>query len=370
VRSIVQLAVVFAVVFAGFGAVRATVTKARFVPSPFAVSKRCRRAVEERLPPYPWPLRPFDRQHPIRGYFGDPRTVIYGRRLGVFSFHNGVDIAGWPGNRVYPVVSGHVVSVRGDEIVVRSPHGRRFQYIHLRPRMRQGQYVAASRTILGYVMARWKHVHLTEIRQGCAVNPLAPGHLEPYLDRTSPRVISIVFTAPGGARLAPGGLHGEVEIVSQALDEPALPAPGVWRHMPVAPARVSWAIETASGHQVEGGVAADFERTEPPQKQFCAVYAPGTLQNFARDDGRYRWALAGRYRFRLLPGYLDTGALSNGAYTLTVTASDTAGNNSSSTVAVRVRNTARVRVLAPPPDSRCTNRTLESREHDPSRGNR
>src|SRR5204863_2367 len=25
---------------------------------------------------YPWPFKPFDRQHPIRGFFGDPRTVV------------------------------------------------------------------------------------------------------------------------------------------------------------------------------------------------------------------------------------------------------------------------------------------------------
>ena len=54
-----------------------------------------------------------------------------------------------------------------------------------------------------------------------AVNPLAPGHLQPYLDRTRPSVVSITFVAPGGARLAPGRLRGEVEMISQAFDEPA-----------------------------------------------------------------------------------------------------------------------------------------------------
>ena len=24
---------------------------------------------------FPWPIKPFNKQHPIRGYFGDPRTV-------------------------------------------------------------------------------------------------------------------------------------------------------------------------------------------------------------------------------------------------------------------------------------------------------
>ena len=30
--------------------------------------------------PYPWPLRPFHQQHPIRGFFGDPRNLVSERR--------------------------------------------------------------------------------------------------------------------------------------------------------------------------------------------------------------------------------------------------------------------------------------------------
>jgi hypothetical protein len=155
-------------------------------------------------------------------------------------------------------------------------------------------------------------------------------------------------------------------MIAQAFDEPALPAGGVWRHMPVTPARVSWAIHTLGGRLVEGGVAADFRQTEPSRNQFCAVYAPGTLQNFAPDDGHYRWGLAGRYRFRLVRGYLDTGRLRNGRYTMTVTASDTAGNSDTKTVAILVQNSSRIRVLGPPHDWRCTQRALESRERKPT----
>jgi hypothetical protein len=49
---------------------------------------------------YGWPIKPFHRQHPIRGYFGDPRTLAWEGQPGLdseltpgsFSFHNGVDI--------------------------------------------------------------------------------------------------------------------------------------------------------------------------------------------------------------------------------------------------------------------------------------
>src|SRR5262249_33751641 len=40
---------------------------------------------------YGWPVRPFDRPHPVRGNMGDPRTV-YSVKGGSFSFHNGVDV--------------------------------------------------------------------------------------------------------------------------------------------------------------------------------------------------------------------------------------------------------------------------------------
>src|SRR5215831_11445743 len=59
---------------------------------------------------YGWPIEPFHRQHAIRGYFGDPRTLAREGPLGVdnelspgsFTFHNGVDIVAGTGTPVYP----------------------------------------------------------------------------------------------------------------------------------------------------------------------------------------------------------------------------------------------------------------------------
>jgi len=47
---------------------------------------------------YGWPVEPFDRQHPVRGNFGDPRTVFAGppdrptllTGAGAFQFHFGI----------------------------------------------------------------------------------------------------------------------------------------------------------------------------------------------------------------------------------------------------------------------------------------
>jgi hypothetical protein len=316
------------------------------------LSERCASAASVPLPRYPWPIAPFNQQHPVRGYFGDPRTVIYGTREGVFSFHNGIDIAAWPGNRVYPVVSGRVARVFGDEIIVVSSDHRRFQYVHVRPRVRVGRYVLASRTILGNVFRPWDHVHLTEIRGGCVVNPL--GHLTPFADKTRPDVLSITFRNTSGGAVAPDDLSGNVSAVAQVQEHPAEAAKGEWRRMPVTPALVTWRLTTLQGRLLLKGTAADFRVTEPPPADFCTVYAPATLQNFAAENGHYRWGKPGRYLFQLHTDGLPTGSLPTGRYTLTVTAKNIVGTTGRRTVTIGLHHLDQLRhTSGTPSDWRC-----------------
>src|SRR4051812_3911185 len=103
---------------------------------------------------FPWPFKPFDKQHPIRGFFGDPRTVFQNGALaggfdgpGFFSFHQGVDIAAPDGTPIYPVVSGIAHYLGAATLNVDSGSGRIFQYFHIVPVVGEGQIVVAKKTI-------------------------------------------------------------------------------------------------------------------------------------------------------------------------------------------------------------------------------
>ena len=311
-----------------------------------ATPSRCDRPPPSRLA-YGWPVRPFDRQHPIRGNFGDPRTISESPRLGSdtslsagsYSFHNGIDIAAPAGTPVYPVVSG-IVSIRSsDELVVATADGRLFQYWHLLTQVHTGEHVVARQTILGRIRPEADHVHLTEIDGFRVHNPVDPGHLEPYRDHTPPEVVTLDFDDSTGATLAPQALHGRVLIGAVARDTPPLPVPGAWLGYPVTPALVAWKLD-ANGDKtvVPWTTVADFRQTEPPTSDFWRVYADGTYQNFPVFADRYFWRQSGRYVFDLTPQALDTTRLKNGAYTVTVAVADVCGNQSTLRTRVRVEN--------------------------------
>jgi hypothetical protein len=280
---------------------------------------------------YPWPIRPFDQQHAIRGYFGDPRTVFRNEadtQLGSFSFHNGIDIPAPEGTPVYPVVSGTVSEVQVNEVIVHADDGRRsFQYWHVEPLVSLGQHVDAQRTVLGLVQAPANHVHLTEIVDGVVQNPLQPHHLTPYADSTAPTVNWLAVRSPDGKELNPDALIGTVELDANATDEQPLPSPLPWTGLPVSPARVEFDVTTPGGREVlPEQAAADFTVTEPPNREFFHVYAPGTFQNEPAVGKRFYHGAPGQYLFALTPFRLDTATLEPGRYVVTVTAEDTCGN--------------------------------------------
>jgi hypothetical protein len=299
---------------------------------------------------YHWPIKPFGRQHPVRGGFADPRTLVReaavgadsSRSAGSFTFHNGIDIYARTGTPVYPVVSGTVARrLYSDEVSVETNDERVFQYFHIRPRVRVGARVIADRTVLGRVLPGWLHVHLTEIDVFRVHNPLDPGHLEPYADHTAPSVDGLAFSAADGHTISPQKLTGDVSVAANAEDLPPIPVPGEWFGFPVTPAVISWRITTPGGQVVvPETIVADFRHTEPRNAEFWRIYAPGTYQNFPRFGRRSYFHLPGRYMFDLTPSLFRTERFPNGHYLLTADVADVCGNHGSLTESIRIDNPA------------------------------
>jgi poly(3-hydroxybutyrate) depolymerase len=291
---------------------------------------------------YPWPLKPFHEQHPVRGVFGDPRTVF---RLdgfgaadaeGSFTFHNGVDVVAVAGTAVYPVVSGVVDLSRPFTVGVRSER-RRFEYRHIRPLVWVGERVVAGRTILGRVIPWAQHVHLSESVDGRMRNPLAPGHLTPYRDAAPPVVSEVVFRGASGDPLRPSRLDGELRILASAYDTPAEPLPPAWRGARLAPALITWRLTALRGHPtLKERTVVDFRDRLPAEREFWRIYAPETYQNDPAVGLHYFGETPGQYVFSLTPRPLDTGTLRPGLYLVSVTATDTCGNRGSLTERVRI----------------------------------
>ena len=285
---------------------------------------------------YSWPVVPFDKPHPVRGNFGDPRTVFDGPRAqstidsgdGIFQFHHGVDISAPDGSPVYAVADGTITRTHGDRVTVECRNGRAIQYWHITVAgIRVGQHAVAGKTLLGYILPKREHVHLTQLQSDQPVNPLAPGGLTPYRDTTRPTVLDISFRRSDlSAALQPRALSGRVELFAETIDVAALPVPGRWNGFPVTPARLTWRIETTHGRIVYGPkVARDVRQAIPGTPEFWLTFARGSHQNWpVFSDGKAR-GMAGRYVFRLGPAF-DVDRLGVGSYKLIVSAADTAGN--------------------------------------------
>jgi hypothetical protein len=297
-----------------------------------------------------YPVKPFHREHPVRGYFGDPRTVFITPPTltglmtgeGSFSFHQGVDISAPDGTAVYPVASGVVSEVTPAWVRVNSGDGRAFEYWHIRPAVHTGDHVEVDTTVLGHILREAEHVHLTEVQDGVVVNPLARGRLTPFTDTTAPQVESISFrSGEDGTSELPAFLRGRVEIVADAFDRPTLAAPGIWKGLPTTPALVAWRIQRPNGVVVvPERVAADFRGTVPKNSAFWTVYARGTYQNMCVFGKHYSYMQNGQYLFKLTPTPFDTHVLNDGIYDLVVTATDMRGNSRSLAERITVHNEA------------------------------
>jgi len=299
-------------------------------------------AAAKTLPPYPWPVKPFDQQHPVRGFFCDPRIAGGGR-----TFHFGIDIAAPAGTPVYAVAPGKVsygapadVAQNGGIVVVEAD-GRNFGYWHVKPAVQPGTHVPLH-GLLGHIATQpedWGHVHFAESTHGptgiAYWNPLRPGAITPFFDYGPPVIDEIVTSLP------PNTLHGLIDLSVKAHDNTPIeltqPNPPGWHGMPVTPARIRWRLKRGSQPILPWQVAVDHRTSLHPTVQgnpasdlnFGAVYAPDTTQNHPNSPGLFH--------FWLTRGF-DTSRFRDGAHALEVEVSDVRGNPNTSTLAVTFIN--------------------------------
>jgi hypothetical protein len=296
---------------------------------------------------YPWPLKPFNEQHPIRANFGDPRTRFLNTMLtdglqgpGTFLFHNGIDIAAPEGTPVYPVSSGKVRYIDDSAISVKTKGHGVFQYFHIVVKVRDGQHVVAGKTVLGTVMHAYDHVHLSEIRGGRVWNPLARGGVAPYHDRTVPQVRAInVRPASSLLPFDSATVCGTVSLVAAADDAAPMAVPGVFAGFPLSPALITWSLARVGGiTYVDDVPAADFRTTIPSSRYFWSVYARGSYQNAPRFSNR-QYFMPGRFLYNLA-GFVDTRSYPNGLYEIAVRVADMRGNSSEAALQFKIENHA------------------------------
>jgi hypothetical protein len=195
---------------------------------------------------------------------------------------------------------------------------RTFGYWHVHPVVRNHQRVHLHQ-LLGHIMDEGggQHVHFAERVRDEYVNPLRPGGIGPYVDRTPPTVVSVQFFRHG-QELTQDALAGRVDIVAEIIDTTPLLVPKPWSNLPVTAARIRWSLAKGSHRVVASRTAADFRRVMLPARLYDSIYAPGTVQNFKSTPGHYR--------FYLSRGF-DTSRLSPGINRLRVEATDMRGNS-------------------------------------------
>jgi hypothetical protein len=261
---------------------------------------------------YGWPVKPFDRMHPIRGTFDDPRFHVAPDLTWKGTFHFGVDISAPDGTPVYAVESG--VVVRGpDSVSLRRPNRREFGYWHIRPVVRSGMHVRLHQ-LLGYILPGWGHVHFAETVAGRYRNPLRNGALTPFRELNAPVVAAISVVGVEAHTLQAEGTNvsGTIALIADAYELPSIAPEPPWNRARLVPSVVRWRIIPGNGDPpTPWRTVADFRFRLFPASMYSTIYAPGTYQNKANRPGSYRFWLTQS---------LDTTSLPNGDYWIDVQA--------------------------------------------------
>lgn len=273
---------------------------------------------------YGWPVQPFDQQHAVRSFFDDPRQ----EGVEAASFHFGIDIAARDGTSVYAVADG-TVRLQPDAVALVADTGDRvFSYWHVTPVVADRTHVTAG-TAIGTIKPSFGHVHFAELHNGQYVNPLRPGGIVPYVDDTSPTVVTL-FAASGTRKLPLDGLSGKLDLLVDCYDTPPAPLPAPpWNLTRVAPALIRWRLVPQGASSASWHTAVDFRSYLAPRTTFASVYAPWTTLNRPSRPARLVYYLAHGW---------DSSRLPDGRYRLQVAVFDSQGNSARAGVWVMIRN--------------------------------
>lgn len=286
---------------------------------------------------YPWPIRPFNVEHAIRGNFDDPRALrgaIDAPGFNPLSFHSGVDIQAPDGTPVYAIKAGQVTYDDGTAISVASPFAFNaapviFGYWHIFPVVTSLQYITQGQ-VLGYVVPGAGHVHLSEKRFGRFVNPLRRGGLAPYRDSVPPVIRSLVaYRCDSTYELELDALNGCVDLAVDAYDAPPIAPKSPWSDVVLSPTRITWTGLFPGTWRPLALHTQTVDFTRLLMIPLYDVYAPGTRQNGPNLPGDYRYWLAIN---------LDTRVLGDGEHSIFVTATDVRGNATTARLAFTIAN--------------------------------
>jgi Peptidase family M23 len=248
-------------------------------------------------PGYGWPIKPFNRQHPVRANLNDPRNGDGDAK----SFHFGIDISAPDGTAVYAIEPGQAFVTRGRMAVAVKGARRTFGYWHIMPAVRNHQSIRVHQ-LLGYICSNdggGQHVHLAERVGADYLNPLRPGGIGPYVDRTPPTVVSVEFLSRG-REVNANQLKGRVDIIAEISDTTPMLVPAPWSRLPVTAARIRWSL-THGSRQIRAPRTVIDSDHMLPGKMYDTVFAPGTSQNYVGQPGHYRYYLVRGLKTSPLP---------------------------------------------------------------------